>query len=77
MRGLHRDVVASGCWDNNIRLWSADTGQLQHVLTEHGGVPLSLEFSPVEDLLVSGSGDGTVKIWDIAHVMALESIPRK
>ncbi|CAI7601655.1 unnamed protein product [Penicillium palitans] len=71
----HRDVVASGCWDNNIRLWSADTGQLQHVLTEHGGAPLSLEFSPVEDLLVSDSGDGTVKIWDITHVMALESIP--
>ena len=54
-----------------IFLWDAVTGEYQVSLKGHGNVPgrtipnqSSLAFSPNGEVLVSGSGDGTLRLWN-------------
>ncbi|MFG1783813.1 TIR domain-containing protein [Rhodococcus oryzae] len=57
---------ATGCEDNNIRLFdrmSADPEE--QVLNGHRGPVPSLAFSADSRRIVSGSMDGTVRIWDV------------
>ena len=39
-------LIASGSWDNTLRLWSVGTGQKLHVLEGHSNHVLSCAFSP-------------------------------
>lgn len=59
-------VVAGGQDVFEIYLWSMKLGRLLEVLSGHEGPVNSLTFSPVatSSLLVSGSWDRTVKIWN-------------
>src|SRR5215469_16188110 len=47
-----------------VRLWDVRTGKLLHTLEGHGKGVCSLAFAPDGTHLVSGSQDGTVRIWD-------------
>ena len=54
-----------------ILLWNAATGEYQVTLKGHGKIPdnripnqSGLAFSPNGDILASGSGDGTIRLWD-------------
>jgi dipeptidyl aminopeptidase/acylaminoacyl peptidase len=58
-------TLASGSWNNTIRLWDIDTGKEKAVLRGHQGYILSLSFSPDGHTLASGSGDNTVRLWDV------------
>jgi len=54
-----------------ILLWDTATGEYQVTLKGHGKVPdkwipnrSGITFSPNGEILASGSGDGTVRLWD-------------
>jgi WD40 repeat protein len=48
------------------RVWDAASGAPLATLTGHKGAVYSVEFSPDGAHLVSGSRDGTLRLWDAA-----------
>lgn len=77
-------LVASGSWDNTIRIWDVQTGAQIRTLTGHTKSVTSVAFSPNGRLLASGSTDYTARIWDVStgkllrtlskHTMPVESV---
>ena len=59
------DIVAVGLRSNDIAILDAITGSSTSVLSGHTDVVSSLAFSLDGTLLVSGSKDKTVKLWDV------------
>jgi len=73
--------VVTGAGDTTAKLWEAGTGRLLRTLEGHeGGVSsaafspdgqghegwvLSATFSPDGRFVVTGSSDGTAKIWEL------------
>jgi WD40 repeat protein len=58
-------VLASGCRDKTVRLWSRATGQLQKVLEGHTADVYSVAFSPDGSILATGAGDQTIRLWNM------------
>lgn len=60
------DIVCAGSSDPfNIFVWSLKTGQLVDIMSGHTGPVSSLCFSPSNGMLVSGSWDQSVRVWDV------------
>ena len=57
-------MLASGSWDQTVRLWNVNTGRLLHTLTGHTSDVPSVVFSHDGKTLVSGSWDGTIRLWN-------------
>jgi eukaryotic-like serine/threonine-protein kinase len=60
--------VASAGEDTTVRLWDAMSGKPLHKLRGHTGIVTSIALSPDGQLLVSGSRDWTVKVWDLTRL---------
>ena len=60
-------LLAVGGYTKNdeIRLINFQTGEVKALLKGHKNVILGLAFSPNGNRLISGSGDKTVRIWDV------------
>ncbi|RYP58063.1 hypothetical protein DL770_010515 [Monosporascus sp. CRB-9-2] len=56
-------LVASASNDKTVRIWSADTGELQQTLEGHADPVWSVAFSYDSKLIASASNDKTVRIW--------------
>ncbi|MEE3716715.1 hypothetical protein V2H45_08155 [Tumidithrix elongata RA019] len=57
-------TIASGSYDNMIKLWNLDGKEL-HALIGHSNWVLSVAFSPDGKTIASGSSDNTVKLWNL------------
>ncbi|KZP24088.1 hypothetical protein FIBSPDRAFT_429370 [Athelia psychrophila] len=67
--------VASGSYDNTIRVWDAESGALRAgPFTGHTRPVSSVVFSPDSQLIASGSWDRTIRVWD-AESGALKAGP--
>ncbi|KIW36652.1 uncharacterized protein PV06_11164 [Exophiala oligosperma] len=58
-------LMASGSYDNTVRIWDVQTGQCRHQLEGHSHSVTSVAFSHDGSLVVSGSYDKTVRVWDV------------
>jgi WD40 repeat protein len=60
--------VASAGEDTTVKIWDSRTGRLVRSFRGHTRLVTSIAFSPDGRLLLSGSRDGTVKVWDLTHL---------
>jgi transcription initiation factor TFIID subunit 5 len=53
--------------DLSINLWDLSSGKRIKKMTGHTAAIHSLTFSAESNVLVSGGGDWTVRVWDVRH----------
>ncbi len=68
------ESLASGSWDNTIKLWEVKTGKLLQTLEGHQDLVLSIAFSFNGLFLVSGSADNTIKLWEVSTGKVLQTL---
>jgi WD40 repeat protein len=56
--------LASGSYDNTVRLWDAQTGDELITFRGHTQGVYTVAFSPDGQRLASASQDGTIRLWD-------------
>lgn len=54
--------------DRTIRLWEVPTGRLLAAWEAHDDSVTALAFSPDGQILVSGGGEGALRVWDLASL---------
>ncbi|MBI3411651.1 MAG: hypothetical protein HY040_25255 [Planctomycetes bacterium] len=60
--------VATGSFDNTVKLWEAATGKELKTFggpAGHQKMVVSVAISPDGQFIASGSGDNTLKVWDV------------
>ncbi|MEL6495817.1 MAG: caspase family protein [Cyanobacteria bacterium J06623_7] len=58
-------TIASASWDNSVKLWNADNGELITSL-KHADAVNSIAFSPDNQTLVTGAENNKIYIWSIS-----------
>ncbi|MBI4752712.1 MAG: AAA-like domain-containing protein, partial [Acidobacteria bacterium] len=66
--------LATGSWDNTVKVWDVATWQAVATLTGHTDSVFSVAFSPDGNRLATGSLDNTVKVWDVATWQAVATL---
>jgi U3 small nucleolar RNA-associated protein 13 len=62
-RGRKHMQFASAGGDGLVKVWDANTGELETTLDNHEDRVWALAVHPVTNMIVSGSGDSTVTFW--------------
>ncbi|XP_029730273.2 protein FAN [Aedes albopictus] len=57
-----------GCWDNSIIIYNLDYGKISQVIAAHDDAVSCLSSVKGSEILVSGSWDCSVKIWNDFHI---------
>ena len=68
-------MLASGSYDDTVRLWDSDTGEHLQTLEGHTDNIWCVAFSPDALTLASGSVDRTIRLWNAStreHLRTLE-----
>lgn len=68
MRWSHNDLwLASGDHDGFVKYWQPNMNNV-HMFHAHKYEPVrSISFAPTDAKLVTGSDDGTARVWDFAR----------
>ena len=66
--------IAAGSDDRCVRVWSATTGELEHLLEGHQSSVQSVAWSPDGTRLASGSWDQSVRVWEVSSGRALRTL---
>ena len=61
-----RTLATGDGGDGTVKLWDVATGQERYTLKGHQGAVQALEFTPDGNTLITGSNDGTVRLWPAA-----------
>lgn len=56
--------IASGEYTKGVKIFDANTGNLEETLDGHTGGVFAVSYSPDGKYLASGGGDNTIKIWE-------------
>ncbi|OYW76614.1 MAG: hypothetical protein B7Z37_08015 [Verrucomicrobia bacterium 12-59-8] len=67
-------MMATGAYDQKIRLWDVTTGKEIALLKGHNGAVNGLSFRPDGKVLASASADRTVKLWSIPGGQRLDTL---
>ena len=70
---LNNDNIASCSWDNSIKIWDQESGELLFELTGHTNSVFSLVLLPNGDL-ASCSADRTIRIWDLRSKRLIKTL---
>jgi WD40 repeat protein len=57
-----------------VKVWDLNSGHEERTLSGHGGGVMALALTG-DGRVVSGSGDGTVKVWDLESGSCLATVP--
>ncbi|MDZ7993077.1 MAG: WD40 repeat domain-containing protein [Nostoc sp. EfeVER01] len=58
-------LLVSGSWDQTIKVWQLETGELLHTLKGHRDRVYAIALSPDGKIIASGSADKTIKLWHL------------
>jgi WD40 repeat protein len=58
-------LATSGLADSMIHFWDVDTGEEIDTLEGHTEGIIHIAFSPIDNILISTSLDGSIRLWDI------------
>ncbi len=61
----HGRTLATGSWDDTIRLWNPRTAEHIRTLTGHSHDVTSVAFHPTGNQLASGGWDAKIGVWDL------------
>src|SRR6185503_2530214 len=69
-------TLASGGSDTTLRLWNLQGDNRENFATfEHLDDVFAVDFSPDGHILASGSGDGSIQIWDVLARQSIANLP--
>ncbi|CAF4429914.1 unnamed protein product, partial [Adineta steineri] len=60
-----KDIIITGSQDSTAKTWSFETGECLKTFRGHTGAILCLTTDPLGKTLFTGSGDNTIRAWDI------------
>jgi WD40 repeat protein len=66
--------VASGSFDQTIKVWDASSGQEKLTLQGHNKAVTSVAFSSDGKRIVSGSNDRKVRLWDAGSGQEMDKL---
>jgi WD40 repeat protein len=70
-------LVASGSYDKTVKIWNAKTGKEVPISLKHDESVISISFHPTDrNILVTGSKDGIIRIWDIEKGDIKHKLPK-
>jgi WD40 repeat protein len=65
---LSPNLIAGGTTDNRLFLWNAGDGKLVNQVVAHSGPVNGVAFHPQNNQLLTGGGDGLIKLWAMPPV---------
>jgi len=61
-----RPLLGTASADRTARVWGVESGRCLLRYTGHQGSVNSIKFHPGQDLVITGSGDGTAHVWSLS-----------